>query len=87
MLASWSSEVVRNATLSVGVTDYPFYFELKPNLNRQLYETYHGVSLAVQYLVKADVKRSFPQKSIHKSQEFVVNYAVLAVIYIIVQLL
>uniref|UniRef100_A0A914WFI0 Uncharacterized protein n=1 Tax=Plectus sambesii TaxID=2011161 RepID=A0A914WFI0_9BILA len=73
-LAGWSTELSKSATILSGKTEFPFSFELKPNMNRQLYESYHGVYLAVQYAVKCDMKRPFPQKALHKAQEFLVQY-------------
>lgn len=47
------------------------------------YETYHGVFVNINYVVKCELKRSFLAKSIQKSQQFVVQYKVVLYICII----
>lgn len=62
--------------IPAGMTDIPFEFPLKPRSGRSLYETYHGVFVNIQYLVKAELKRSFLSKDLLKTQEFIVEYKV-----------
>jgi len=73
-LLSGTKELTKYALVRVGETEYPFEFTLEPGLNRQLYETYHGMYLAIQYQIKTTMKRAFPLKSLVKIQEFNVNY-------------
>lgn len=59
-----------------GKTEIPFEFPLKPRSGRSLYETYHGVFVNIQYLLKTELKRSFLNKDLTKAQEFIVEYKV-----------
>ena len=38
--------------LNVGVVKLPFTFELKSNTGQELLETYHGVNVIVNYIIK-----------------------------------
>lgn len=46
---------------------------LKPRGSKSLYETYHGVFVNIQYVIKCDIKRSFLAKDVSKSLEFMVE--------------
>lgn len=59
--------------LSQGTTEIPFRFPLKSQReNRPLYETYHGVFVNINYVLKCELKRSFLAKSVTKVQEFII---------------
>lgn len=61
--------------LPLGITELAFEFTLTPPKEpNRLYETYHGIFVNVNYLVKCDIKRSFLAKSIQKTQQFVIQY-------------
>lgn len=75
-LVTSSIDLAMPGKIPAGLTDIPFEFPLKPRSGRSLYETYHGVFVNIQYLVKADLKRSFLNKDLSKSQEFIVEYKV-----------
>ncbi|KAG4068994.1 hypothetical protein HA402_008305 [Bradysia odoriphaga] len=60
--------------LNAGLTEVRFEFRLKAAKEPKLYETYHGVFVNVNYLLKCELKRSFLAKSIQKSQQFVIQY-------------
>lgn len=62
--------------LNAGLTEVKFEFRLKAAKEPKLYETYHGVFVNINYLVKCELKRSFLAKSIQKSQQFVIQYKV-----------
>lgn len=68
-----SLEIARPGRFSSGVTEIPFEAPIKPLLNKILYETYHGVFINIQYLLKAVIKRNFLNKDIHKTLEFVIE--------------
>lgn len=68
-----SIEVLRPGRFSSGITEIPFEAPVKPLLNKVLYETYHGVFINIQYLLKAVIKRNFLNKDIHRTLEFVVE--------------
>lgn len=69
---------------SPGLTEIPFEFPLTTTKEpKTLYETYHGVFVNVNYLLKCDIKRSFLAKSIQKSQQIVIQYKVKTKMFII----
>lgn len=72
-LMSCSLEIARAGRFSSGVTEIPFEAPVAPLLNRTLYESYHGVFVNVQYLLKVVLKRNFLNKDVHKTLEFVVE--------------
>ncbi|XP_055316806.1 vacuolar protein sorting-associated protein 26C [Sitodiplosis mosellana] len=59
--------------LSQGFSELAFEFELKC-VKEILYETYHGVFININYMIKCEIKRSFLAKTIAKSQQFVIQY-------------
>lgn len=68
-----SLEIARAGRFPSGTTEIPFEAPVTPLLNKVLYESYHGVFINVQYLLKAVIKRNFLNKDIHKTLEFVVE--------------
>ena len=46
---------------------------LKPRGTKTLFETYHGVFVNIQYMIRCDIKRSFLAKDVSKSLEFIVE--------------
>ncbi|EFA82527.1 vacuolar protein sorting-associated protein 26 family protein [Heterostelium album PN500] len=56
-----------------GVTEIPFEFNLEPAAGQQLYDTYHGVFVNIQYTIKCDMKRGILSKDLQKTIEFVVE--------------
>lgn len=59
-----------------GITELPFEFTLEPLPNQQLYDTYHGVFVNIQYSIKCDVKRGILSKDLSKTIEFIVEVPV-----------
>lgn len=68
-----SLEISRPGRFLNGVTEIPFEAPVKPLLNKVLYESYHGVFINVQYLLKAVIKRNFLNKDIYKTLEFIIE--------------
>lgn len=66
-------EIARPGRFPSGVTEIPFEAPVRPLLNKVLYESYHGVFINIQYLIKAVMKRNFLSKDIHKMLEFVIE--------------
>ncbi|EDQ92300.1 uncharacterized protein MONBRDRAFT_14003, partial [Monosiga brevicollis MX1] len=56
-----------------GQTQLPFEIPLKPKNGQELYETYHGVFVNIQYSLRVDVKRSAFSKDLSKAIEFLVQ--------------
>jgi hypothetical protein len=73
-LISYSLEMKKAGKLPVGRTEMAFELPLKPKGNKVLFETYHGVFITVQYMLKCEVKRSMLNKDLQKVVEFIVEY-------------
>ncbi|CAH1797418.1 unnamed protein product [Owenia fusiformis] len=73
-LLSYTLEVAKPGKLPAGKTEIPFEVPLKAKGNKTLYETYHGVFVNIQYLVRVDMKRSLLNKDLSKQTEFIVEY-------------
>ncbi|GAB6027117.1 Down syndrome critical region protein 3 [Chamberlinius hualienensis] len=73
-LLNYHLEVSKPGKLSSGKTEIPFEFPLTPKGSKVLYETYHGVFVNIQYLLKCDMKRSLLNKDLQKIVEFIVEY-------------
>ena len=63
-------------TRSDGDTEIPFEFKLESSTGQPLYETYHGVFVNIQYLLKADMPRPLLAKNLQKTLEFIVEVKV-----------
>ena len=66
--------LVNAGKLPSGITELAFELPLLPKQNKSLYETYHGVFVNVQYMLSAEMKRSFLNKDLQKELEFIVEY-------------
>lgn len=64
-----------------GKIEIPFELPLLPRGSKLLFETYHGVFVNIQYLLRCEMKRSFLNKDIMKVAEFIVEYKVYIYIY------
>lgn len=69
----YTLDVVPAGKIPSGKTEIPFELPLKPRGSKTLYETYHGVFVNIQYVIKCDIKRSFLAKDVSKSLEFMVE--------------
>jgi len=67
-------DVRKPGKIPAGKTEIPFEVPLKPKQNRVLYETYHGVFVNIQYMIRVDMKRSLLNKDLQKQVEFIVEY-------------
>lgn len=72
-LVSCVLEVASPGKIPAGKTEMPFEFPLTPRPNKTLYETYHGVFVNIQYLLRCEMKRSFLAKDLLKVSEFIVE--------------
>jgi len=73
LLVQLSVEIARPGKLPDGSTELPFEFKLEPLAGQQLYETYHGVFVNIQYTLRCDCIRGMLAKNLHKSLEFIVE--------------
>lgn len=74
-LVKYELDVANPGRCENGVNEYPFEFVLRPNQPGadEIFETYRGVYVNVQYVTAVEVKRSFPAKSLKAEKEFVVE--------------
>lgn len=72
-LVSSTMEVAKPGKVPAGRTEIPFEFPLQAKGNKQLYETYHGVFVNIQYTLRCDIRRSLLAKDLSKSCEFMVH--------------
>ncbi|XP_058806369.1 vacuolar protein sorting-associated protein 26C isoform X2 [Phymastichus coffea] len=72
-LIQYTVEVVPAGKIPSGKTEIPFELSVKPRGTKTLYETYHGVFVNIQYMIRCDIKRSFLAKDVSKSLEFIVE--------------
>ncbi|KAK0054348.1 Vacuolar protein sorting-associated protein 26C [Biomphalaria glabrata] len=73
-LLHYSLEVAKPGKFPSGNTEIPFEVPLKPKVGKTLYETYHGVFVNIQYLVRVEMKRSLLNKDLQKQTEFIIEY-------------
>lgn len=70
-----SIQLAAPGKLPPGFSELAFEFPLTCNKEPKiLYETYHGIFININYMIKCDIKRSFLAKSVQKSQQFVIQY-------------
>lgn len=69
----YTLDVAPSGKIPSGKTEIPFDLPLKPRGSKTLYETYHGVFVNIQYMIRCDIKRSFLAKDVNKSLEFIVE--------------
>ncbi|XP_015127412.1 Down syndrome critical region protein 3 homolog isoform X1 [Diachasma alloeum] len=72
-LVQYTLAVAPAGKIPSGKTEIPFELPLKPRGSRTLHETYHGVFVNIQYVIRCDIKRSFLAKDVSKSLEFMVE--------------
>mmetsp|Transcript_3309 Transcript_3309/g.4552 ORF Transcript_3309/g.4552 Transcript_3309/m.4552 type:complete len:306 (+) Transcript_3309:62-979(+) len=72
-LIFYSIEAAPPGKFEDGDTEIPFEFKLEPLTGQQLYETYHGVFVNIQYVLRADMARPLLAKNIQKQLEFIVE--------------
>jgi hypothetical protein len=66
-------EVCPSGKFAAGTTEIPFEFVLKANPGEELFDTYHGVYVNVQYNITANMTRGMMAKNLTKQREFVVE--------------
>jgi hypothetical protein len=69
----YSIDLVKAGKFEDGETELPFEFPLEPLTGQQLYETYHGVFVNIQYYIRADMPRPLLAKNLQRSVEFIVE--------------
>lgn len=72
-LVSYNLELGKGGRFPKGETEMPFEIPLKAKPGQTCYETYHGVFVNIQYVMKCDMKRGTFSKDVTKSIEFIVE--------------
>ncbi|XP_031832065.1 vacuolar protein sorting-associated protein 26C isoform X1 [Nomia melanderi] len=72
-LVQYTLDAAPSGKIPSGKTEIPFELPLKPRGTKSLYETYHGVFVNIQYLIRCDIKRNFLAKDVSKTLEFIVE--------------
>lgn len=82
-LLHYSVTISEGGKLPDGTTELPFEFPLEPLQGQQLYDTYHGVFVNIQYNLRCDMKRGILAKDMQKSLEFIVEVPVCILDFIV----
>lgn len=72
-LVQYNLELSKSGKMPKGETEIPFEIPLKPKPGQTCYETYHGVFVNIQYVMKVEMKRGAFSKDVNKSIEFIVE--------------
>ncbi|XP_028415571.1 Down syndrome critical region protein 3-like isoform X1 [Dendronephthya gigantea] len=73
-LVNQTVEIQKAGKLPAGKTELPFEIPLTGKMNKQLYETYHGVFVNIQYSLRCEMKRPMLSKDLMATCEFIVEY-------------
>jgi len=73
LLVHLSAEVAPAGKIPDGTTEIPFEFKWEPLAGQQLYETYHGVFVNIQYSLRVECVRGMLAKNLQKNLEFIVE--------------
>jgi len=72
-LLNYIVDLVKPGKFEDGDTEIPFEFKLESLTGQQLYESYHGVFVNIQYMLKVDMARPLLAKNLQKTLEFIVE--------------
>ncbi|RWS01546.1 Down syndrome critical region protein 3-like protein [Dinothrombium tinctorium] len=72
-LINYSVEIAKSGKLPIGKTEIAFELPLRVKNNKTLFQTYHGVFITIQYMLKCEVKRSMLNKDLQKVIEFIIE--------------
>eukprot|EP00005_Dracoamoeba_jomungandri_P008025 CAMPEP_0174267062 /NCGR_PEP_ID=MMETSP0439-20130205/32321_1 /TAXON_ID=0 /ORGANISM="Stereomyxa ramosa, Strain Chinc5" /LENGTH=298 /DNA_ID=CAMNT_0015354365 /DNA_START=60 /DNA_END=953 /DNA_ORIENTATION=+ len=72
-LVQLNIEIAKSGKLPQGRTEFQFEFELQPLPGQEVYETYHGVFVNIQYNMVCDCARSLLAKNLSFETEFIVE--------------
>jgi hypothetical protein len=59
--------------LPAGDSEFPFEFPCEAIGSQRMFETYHGVFVNIQYMMKVEVKRGAFSKNLNRAMEFIVE--------------
>jgi len=72
-ILKYEFELSPGGTFQNGTTQVPFEFVLRPQPDKQLFDTYRGVYVNVQYMITVDMTRGMMAKNLKKTKEFMVG--------------
>ncbi len=72
-LMSTEIDISSGGKVKDGVTEFPFEFPLRAVPGEELFDTYHGVYVNVNYMITANCIRGLMAKNITKQREFLVE--------------
>lgn len=72
-LVQFNVDLAKAGKMVKGQVEIPFEIPLKPRPGQKTYETYHGVFVNIQYVLRCEMKRGAFSKAINKSMEFIVE--------------
>jgi hypothetical protein len=72
-ILNFEIQVSSGGKCNAGVTEFPFEFVLKPQEGAELFDSYHGVYVNINYMITADMARGLMAKNIKKQREFIVQ--------------
>lgn len=72
-VVGYSVDIVPEGKFPPGQTELQFEFPLKAKKNQEIYDTYHGYYITVQYVLEVEMKRGIMSKPIGKAVEFIVE--------------
>lgn len=75
-LLFYSIDLAKSGKFEDGDTEIPFEFILEPLTGQTLFETYHGVFVNIQYILRVDMTRTLLAKNLQKTLEFIVEIKV-----------
>jgi hypothetical protein len=75
-LVDYKIDIQKSGKLPDGPSELPFEFALQPLANEELYDTYHGVFVSIEYTITVDIVRGMLARNIQKSTEFIVEVTV-----------
>lgn len=76
-LVHYEIEVAKPGKFDKGTFEIPFEVPLTPLEGQELFETYHGVYVSVEYYVTAELLRGVMSKNVNKKVEIIVEQKVL----------
>jgi len=72
-LLDYKIDLQKSGKFPDGVTEIPFEFKLEPLPGQQLYDTYHGVFVNIQYTLQVDIIRGLLAKNLQSRMEFIIE--------------
>eukprot|EP00034_Subulatomonas_tetraspora_P000216 GABW01000309.1.p1 GENE.GABW01000309.1~~GABW01000309.1.p1 ORF type:complete len:146 (-),score=25.85 GABW01000309.1:3-440(-) len=72
-LVNYGVQIAKPGKFDGGMYEIPFELPLKPLKDQGLHETYHGVFIAIEYRLTAEVTRGALSKTLSNSIEFFVE--------------